>query len=222
MQTAGTQAAPTVCLVFEAMTPRAQRKEVFYGQVWLLTLPLSTHHVSARAWRDTPRHRSLCLLTWIQYPVCWTATCNCFWLIISCKSSLWQAKSHRKWGDCAESVYKVLFFVSAADMRWAAPPWVMRRGLIVNYLLMFSRNLESLEMMSKPKHLLANHQWVSLIYFLDSEVNLLHNDNIPGKPPGGHTHTYTHMHVHAFIQPADDSRCFLNGWKAGKLLTSLH
>lgn len=47
-------------------------------------------------------------------------------------------------------------------------------------------------MMSKPKHLLAIHQWVSLIYFPDSKGNLaVHNDNIPGKP-WRHTHTHTH------------------------------
>lgn len=32
--------------------------------------------------------------------------------------------------------------------------------------------IHSLGMMSKPKHLLAIHQWVSFIYFLASEVNL--------------------------------------------------
>lgn len=37
------EVARGVCLVFGVTTPRAHGREVFYRQVWLLTLPLSTH-----------------------------------------------------------------------------------------------------------------------------------------------------------------------------------
>ena len=61
--------AMSVCLVFEVAAASCTEKEVFYRQVWLLTLPLSasvntsTPDVSARAWRDTPHHHRHCLLT---------------------------------------------------------------------------------------------------------------------------------------------------------------
>ena len=65
------------------------------------------------------------------------------------------------------------------------------RKLLVDVRQEFAR----WKMMSKPKHPLANHQWVSLIYFLDSEVNLHTMITFLANTPGGRRHTYIHTHT---------------------------
>lgn len=187
-----------VCLMFGATAATEQRKRCFSSRCdsWpLLCLSVNTSRpdVSARAWTDM--QAGLCLLTCPHGPTPAALSATDDDMIRDEEFILWQ---------------ETVIFSPVA----VGPPFHDEWGGVwLQTSCWRSAGICSLPMMSKPKHPSGN----SPVSFLD--LFCWRAKLIFAQDP--RTRARRNKWMHSLIQTADVSRCFLNGWKAGKLLAAL-